>query len=711
MPAKNLQVYAKWETLKYTVRVFLDKEQMTLNSAPIYTETVEFDNFVEEPNYRDYQKDGDNNKYKDLIYAGWYYMDGSEEKRFDFNTMTLKENLDIYAKWTSRVPVEYVIYYVIQVGDEYINIAEPTEGASLVGMNKSFIAKVGKELYEDYRTGFYPEMRSHSMTMGSTDENVYRFIYTYVNDKDLDYSVTHTFISDEFKNTVLNTNSLHEVFHYIISGEEASKRAANVVVSFREGVTKSAIGQAAYDQIYYPDEVEAGVETLAAYGITRDAVALAAEAQTGGSLSPNDIDAIWNIVTKLSPNFYEQNLRLTTAQENNVTFEWGDHGSTAYYQVILYEQSVDGTEYVAFSNQTHTANIGTTVSMSDEQYNVLKNQYPGFTLITPQDDLTGVIKKVTISSTGDAAEGLIWRLYYDRNVYEYKIHHYIEGTTTSVAPDDTGSAPYKTLINAFDVFKLVDGYTAFNSNAIFEVSIKDSNNTSSNEFVCYYRGLTVDFLYQILGGVGGTLTHNSDTSTVGTPPKNPVGLTVNTGFFLNEWKYSVGEGELQAVPEKWLSSNKMTLQITETDPEWASKTVYVYAEILPETRIFEVFGSDAQTQKGSHSFLFNIKGKSGTETEHINVSFVIIGNGSVQLERLPYGDYTLTALGWAWRYGLPSVTIGKDHYPATESGAVEITLNDASKVVFNYSAVMDDPTRNKWLTDNEVRALHLEHAE
>ncbi len=714
MPAKNIQVYAKWKTLEYTARVFLQKDDIANNVAPIHTETVEFDNFIKEPNYRDYQKDDEagesaegeestdgsdgidgNNPYKNRLFAGWYYMDGNEEKRFDFNTMTLKENLDIYAKWTSRIPVKYSVYYVINEDGNKVEIAEATSGQSLAGMIKSFIAKVGEELDAGYREGYYPEMRAHTMTMDEDeDKNIYYFVYSYVTDRDIDYTVTHNFTSDEFKSTVLREGYLQEVFHYQISGENAKDRAASMLVSFREGITKDAIGKAAYDQINTPVTPDPAMETLAAMGITRDAVALAAEAQAGETLNDADIEAVWNVVKKLSPDFYEQNLVLTTAQSNNVTFEWENRGETAYYQIIHYQQSVDGGEYIVKSNTSIVGNINTTVSAG--KYDELQKLYTGFELVTPESEISGTVKSVEVADDGTLTEGLILRLYYDRITYSYTIYHKDYVTQKTLADPVQGSALYETPIKVSDVCQDIVGYSVYNPETVYTVTKDDE------EIICYYQGLTVFYRYQILGGIGGTLNINDGSAAVGASPENEVKLTVNTGFYLEGWKYAVGDGELQPVPDEWLREDKMILTVTDTKADWVGKTVYVYAELLPTTRTFEVTGSDSSEQKGVHSFLFNIKGKPETITADIDLTFIIVGNGSIKIERLPYGEYTITPLGWAWRYGMPEVHVGGTKIDLVDNKA-HVTFSNADDVKFQYSTA----TKTDWLTDSDLRELHL----
>ena len=144
MPASELYLYAKWAPTSLNVKVYNDKEIMENNpSNTLVDVTVAFGSMIENPTYT---KINDN-----YIFAGWYYVEDGEENRFDFNTMQIKKAYVIYAKWVSKVPVPYTIYYKTNKNGVLVDIAEPTVGQSLAAISKSFEAKVGEELYAEYR--------------------------------------------------------------------------------------------------------------------------------------------------------------------------------------------------------------------------------------------------------------------------------------------------------------------------------------------------------------------------------------------------------------------------------------------------------------------------------------------------------------------------------------------------------------------------------
>lgn len=164
MPDNNLVFYAKWVPVTHTVKTYMDS---TLSVQIGDAQEVSHGSFAEEP------EEPKNGNY---TFVGWFYMDNGVEKAFDFNSMPVRSDLDIYAKWSSNVLVAYTINYQLEDG---IVIAAPTTGSALAGNTKTFDAKVGDQLYEGYQTGYFPVVSSHSLLMdiNGGDNNVYTFIY------------------------------------------------------------------------------------------------------------------------------------------------------------------------------------------------------------------------------------------------------------------------------------------------------------------------------------------------------------------------------------------------------------------------------------------------------------------------------------------------------------------------------------------------------
>ena len=171
MPASDLILYAKWVPVTHTVETWLTvdmKEPVNVGTTASNVQTVSHGSKAVAPATP---------TRGDYVFVGWFYVDeNGTEKAFDFS-MPVHRDLDLYAKWNGDQLVDYVIRYTDEAGNE---IAPPTTGKALAGTTKTFDAKAGDELNEDYRTGYYPKTNSHSMVMeikGENEKNEFTFVY------------------------------------------------------------------------------------------------------------------------------------------------------------------------------------------------------------------------------------------------------------------------------------------------------------------------------------------------------------------------------------------------------------------------------------------------------------------------------------------------------------------------------------------------------
>lgn len=162
MPYNNTIFYAKWAPKTHTVKAYLTKE--VVGGEAIYTYHVPHGTAV--PSAPANPTNGN------YTFVGWFYEENGVEKAFDFS-MPIVKDLNLYAKWSSNTLVTYTIYY--KSGDT--EIAEPTTGSALAGTTLTFEAKTGDELNEDYRSGYFPNTGSHSLTMDINGNNEFTFVY------------------------------------------------------------------------------------------------------------------------------------------------------------------------------------------------------------------------------------------------------------------------------------------------------------------------------------------------------------------------------------------------------------------------------------------------------------------------------------------------------------------------------------------------------
>ena len=180
MPASDVILYAKWVPKTHTVKTYLTKDELNNGGTPLNTwENVEHGKTVEKP------ADPTNGGY---TFVGWFYIsDTGEEKAFTFS-MPVNRDLNLYAKWSSNKLMEYTILYQLEDGTE---IAPPTTGSALAGSTKTFNAKTGTELNEGYRSGYFPQVSSHSLTIDIADPSKNEYTFVYVEKPNVTYTVKY----------------------------------------------------------------------------------------------------------------------------------------------------------------------------------------------------------------------------------------------------------------------------------------------------------------------------------------------------------------------------------------------------------------------------------------------------------------------------------------------------------------------------------------
>ena len=173
MPNGDLQLYANWVPISHTLKVYQSEEAMNGDAKPVNTQTVAHGAQATEVDEETMTPPAEG-----LSFVGWFYRDETgAEKAFSFD-MPIRQDLNIYAKWGSKDLISYTVRYVTMVDGMEVEIAAPTTGSALYGTTRTFEAKTGNDLYEDYRTGYFPNTNSHSILITlDPEKNTFTFIY------------------------------------------------------------------------------------------------------------------------------------------------------------------------------------------------------------------------------------------------------------------------------------------------------------------------------------------------------------------------------------------------------------------------------------------------------------------------------------------------------------------------------------------------------
>lgn len=517
MPDAPLYLFAKWVPVTRTIRFFLDRKDFEdgitipekLDRDPYVTDfvtrTVPNGSYllhVDDPGVAD--GDEKYHPYSQHMFDGWYYLDeNGVEKRFitGGDGLTVLQDLDLYAKWSSNVLKAYTVYFALDAKDttgadgadgiadrdangNIIYVADPITGSTLAGTSRTFDAKGDTDLYVPYRNGYYPDTVSHTISVN-------------IDDPDNEGANTHTFLytpSDPVPYTV----------KYLIEG------------------TNTPV----------PGTTQKDVKDNTKAVVTENFVA----------------------VSGYMPDEFQKTLVVRPGGENTLIFWYTKDEQHALYQVNHYIQNLDGSTWTLYDSETITGDIGTAYSASPDnsidgfdfsatvtdKYNVTekKNGYTGETL--PGTVGAYADGQVTGTLTGS---GMQLNLYYTRNVYPYQIYFLEYGSNEELKATVNGSALYGKLVShtADSVivvtdkgieFELYDTEPELKTMTIMVDALTDGKVTY-NKLIFYYTRCTQD------------LTVTKTVTGSGADPNQEFEFTVTIdpkySFHQDSYAYGVGK--------------------------------------------------------------------------------------------------------------------------------------------------------------------------
>ena len=343
MPAGDVMLYAKWTPTVHTVR-FYRNEKDYLDGKMIENASfqVSHDLTVTDGRTEEELLSIENVQNGDAKMIAWFYRDANgNERAFDIDNMPVKQDLDLYAKWDSGAFMDYVIYYQLESTGESVNepeilaVADKFNGFAHVGDTITFEAKGGTDLYPNYQMGYFPKVKSHSITIAE-DETTGEWYPTGPDGKK-EQSYTFYYVQKE---------SVPYKVEYIdkASGEPMSEVPASIVRN-----NKYAVVNETFKMIpgYVPD----------AYQKTLVVVAEGEDEDQDGVIDSNVI-----------------------------RFYYTKDDSRAYYKESHYTE-MSGGNWEEYTGSTALSNIGATVTAS-------AIEIPGFTF-NPNAEGTLTSGKVT----------------------------------------------------------------------------------------------------------------------------------------------------------------------------------------------------------------------------------------------------------------------------------------------------------------------------
>ena len=370
-----------------------------------------------------------------------------------------------------------------------------------------------------------------------------------------------------------------------------------------------------------------------------------------------------------APDAYQKQLVLSADDTKNVLTFWYTKDEThAPLQKIHLIQNLTNDEYTEYQSSTNlNATIGT-------DYSETPLMLTGFTYNAGKSTASGTL----------SADGLVLKLYYDRNVYPYKFRFLVQGTTeTKVADPVTGSARYQARVT--QGAKEVPGYTLVlgtTNPQTIDIVAEEGNTAVNNVKIFYYVEDTVDIKYEVVGPDGCGTLDNYQNNTVKVVDGTPEGSTptASAGFKFVGWYKD--KDCTQPVDEAWIENNRITPQKTADlgNGTMGYEAATYYAKFEYDVADLTINKQGWQAIDENQSFIFDVTGPNGYYKR-----VVIQGSGSVTIKGLKVGTYSVTEVtDWSWRYKTADGT----------ANSIEHEIKPKDGFVFDFTNSREN---GKWL--------------
>lgn len=694
MPEHDISLYAKWEPVTYTVRLFKNRKDMetyqTTGDETLVLEKRTVNHGLVLDEIDDPIDDWSGHGYS---FNGWFYLKNGKKTAFTPADTAVKDNLLVYADWGSHKAQPYLIHYVLKEtadaewkkllddaslyspedgkaytvtngsgesrtyiyyagedGGYHRQIAADSRGYANQGSTRTFYPKAGdpyNQLYSGFNSGYYPTLASHSITMEEdtpSNPTVNVFTFYYVHAATVSYKVEYRY------------HHTGELIESDATGGTGvvEKETSKAVVTERFAVVKDYVPDAFYKRL----------------------VLAVVEDGNGGYVGSPD---------------------------NVVTFYYTKNIENAYYAVHYMLQNVDAATdepslqpdgtYANYTESTvyteGIGQIGATISITPQKFS-------GFTMRDTASVRWGNSSNTVPVNAGAFSltvqkEGTELYVFYTRNTQNYVVRYLRYGSDPhSTQPGDvlhapvSGTGKYGAVVTV--AAESIDGYHCV-SNLSQSIVLRPDN--SQNEIIFYYEPLQYTVEYRVWAYNGGTLNNTLEVvegknSFEGTTPTAKSGYTF-VGWY-QDAECTIPVGEKGTVDD---ATGKLTPERSELLP--APQTNVFYA------RFKAVYGNVTITREatedesnGVGTYVYRLTSK---DNPAYVVEVTVPAGGSTTVYDLPCGEYTVEQVNsWSWRYA---------------DGAQTVTVEDSQTktVTFDRAAV-----KEKWLTGSSDAVVNRREA-
>lgn len=694
MPEHDISLYAKWEPVTYTVRLFKNRKDMETYQTTGDEALVHYTQVVDHGSTLGEIADPTDPSGHEYTFGGWFYEKSGKKVALTPTDTAVKEDLLVYAEWSHLTAQPYLIHYVLkETADEewkalldeaslyspedgkaytvtngsgesrtYIyyagegggyhrQIAADSRGYANQGSTRTFYPKAGdpyNQLYSDFNTGHYPTLASHSITMEEdtpSNPTVNVFTFYYVHAAKVSYKVEYRYhdTGKLIESDATGTGSV-------------AKSTSKAVVTERFAVVKDYVPDAFYKRL----------------------VLAVVEDGKGGYVGSPD---------------------------NVVTFYYTKNIENAYYAVHYMLQNVDAaTDELSlkqdgtYANYTEStvytegiSEIGATISITPQKFS-------GFTMRDTAVVRWGTDDANRREDTLENGtftfkvrdEGTELFVFYTRNTQTYTTYYLRYGSDPhSTQPGDvlhepvSGTGKYGAVVTA--AAKSIDGYNCV-SNLSQSIVLRPDN--SQNEIIFYYEPLQYTVEYRVWAYNGGTLDNTLEVvegknSFKGATPAAKSGYTFVGWYQDAACTIPVGEKGTVDATGKLTPERSELLPAPQTNVFYARfKAVYGNVTITREAREDE--------SNGDGTYVYRLT--SQADPTYI-VEVTVPKGGSTTVYDLPCGSYKVEQVNsWSWRYA---------------DGAQTVTVKDGKTETVTFDR---DAVKEKWLTGSSDAVVNRREA-
>lgn len=572
------------------------------------------------------------------VFAGWYTTSGCfEGSEADLNTLTMPaSDLVLYAKWVPKTHTvkTYLTKDVLDNNGQAIQTWTDVPHGTAV-----------KDPPAD------PERKPYTFVgwfyISDTDEEK-AFDFSMPVNRDLNlYAKWRADVNVDY------------VIHYRL--EDGTTIAEDTTGSALAGTTKTFAAKTfgmlneGYQTGYYPLEgshsIQMDIEGTNEYTfvyVAREKVNYTVRylerntetvlyAEKSGETSDAVITEKFVQIPGYAPDAYQKQLVLSANDSKNVLTFWYTKDEThAPLQIIHLIQNLTNDEYTEYQSSTNlNATIGTDYSESPLTLT-------GFTYNEGKSTASGTL----------SADGLVLKLYYDRNVYPYEFRFLDQGTKKPIADPVANRARYQARVT--QGAKEVPGYTLVlgtTNPQTIDIVAEEGNTAVNNVKIFYYVEDTVDIKYEVVGPTGCGTLDNYQNNMVKVIDGTPEGSTptASAGFKFVGWFKD--EACTEAADASWIGDeNKLTPGKTKNygtqeTPALGYEAATYYAKFEYDLADLIISKTGCEDIDENQSFLFKVEG------EGFSTTVAIKGNTSVKITGLKVGTYTVTEItDWSWRY-------------------------------------------------------------